>query len=130
MDGIPYAVRATNGKHAVSPGAIWRSVTARMMSDTAPSSTGLLLTVAAAPEVALETDPVILAFEYCIGHIFLLAIHGPGRLDRGRFDVPPALARPVPHRPAERRYMPRCPHDPDVPRKAFPLSYTEANADV
>ena len=41
MDGIPYAVRAVNGKHAVSPGAICCSVTARMMPDTAPVSAGL-----------------------------------------------------------------------------------------
>src|SRR5215510_10564872 len=107
MDGIPYAVRATNGKHAVSPGAIWRSVTARMMPDTAPPSAGLLPMVAA-PEAARETDPVILAFECGIGHIFLLAIHGPGRLDRGRFDVPPALARAVPHQHLKPRYLPRC----------------------
>jgi hypothetical protein len=63
-----------------------------MMSDTAPPGAGLLPTVAA-PEAARETDPVILAFEYRIGHIFLLAIHGPGSLDRDHFGVPPAPER-------------------------------------
>jgi hypothetical protein len=51
MEGIPYAVRAENGKHAVSPAAIWRSVTARTMSDTAPPGAGLL-SATPAPEVA------------------------------------------------------------------------------
>src|SRR5947209_6877790 len=111
MDGIPYAVRATNGKHAVSPGAIWRSFTARTMSDTAPPSVGLLPAVAT-PEAASETDPVILAFGYRIGHILLLAIHGPDRLDRGRFDVPPALARPVPHQHPNPATYHDAPHDP------------------
>src|SRR6516162_1979169 len=52
MDGIPYAVRATNGKLAVSPGAICLSVTARITSDTAPLSAVLLPTVAASEAAA------------------------------------------------------------------------------
>src|SRR5215471_7647070 len=58
MDGIPYAVRATNGKRAVSPGAICRSVTARITSDTAPLSAVLLPTVAA-PEAASTTRTLL-----------------------------------------------------------------------
>src|SRR5215469_11803273 len=58
MDGIPYAVRATNGKRAVSPGAICRSVTARITSDTAPLSAVPLPTVAA-PEAASTTRTLL-----------------------------------------------------------------------
>jgi hypothetical protein len=46
------------------------------MSDTAPPCAGLLL-VLAALEFAGETDPVISAFEYRIGPIFLLAVFLP-----------------------------------------------------
>src|ERR1700689_1230988 len=47
-----------------------------MMSDTAPRGAGLL-PVPTAPESAGEPDPVISAFEYRIGPIFLLAIFSP-----------------------------------------------------
>jgi len=70
-----------------------------------------------------------LAFEYRIGHIFLLAIHGPGSLDRGRFDVPPALARPVRINHLNPATCHDALHDPDVARGVLP-SYTEADADV
>src|SRR5215471_1265561 len=107
MDGIPYAVRATNGKHAVSPGAIWRSVTARIMSDTAPPSAGLLPMVAA-PEAARETDPVISAFEYGIGHIFLLAIHGAGQTGWRPLRRPACPGTVRTASTPEPRYVPRC----------------------
>src|SRR5580698_2743212 len=55
-------------------------------------------------------------------------MHGPARRDTGHRDVAArmqpgtTLTRPVSHQPPGLRYLPRCPHDPDVARESFSLA--------